>query len=116
MTLVELIVAMTILTVGLLGIVGVSAGIGRLLGEARSDNIAALRAQSRIESVAGMQCNNNAIVGQGGTVSSRNVTETWSIQNGGNNTLLVIDSVQWVTRRGARRQVFRTLLPCRPGA
>lgn len=116
MTLVELIVAMTILTVGLLGIVGVSAGIGRGLGESRSDNLAALAAQSRMELVAGKQCNNLAIVGQGGTSSSRNITETWTVADGGNNTILVTDLVTWTTRRGQRRQTFRTLLPCRPGA
>ena len=42
-TLVELIVALTILSIGLLGIVGVSGGIARSLGEARSDGLAALR-------------------------------------------------------------------------
>lgn len=116
MTIVELIVAMTILTIGLLGIVGVSAAIGRSLGEARSDNLAALAAQSRFETVAGQACNNLAIVGQSGTTTSRNITEYWRIEAGGNNTLLVIDSVQWATRRGTRRHVFRTLLPCRNGA
>jgi len=116
LTLVELIVAMSILSIGLLGIVGVSAAIARSLGEARADNLAAVRAQSRVEQIAGMQCNSGAIVGQGGTVASRNITEKWTIQDGGNNTLLVIDSVSWTTRRGQRKAVFRTLLPCRPGA
>lgn len=116
MTLVELIVAMSILTIGLLGIVGVSAGIGRSLGEARADNLAALRAQTRVEMVAGKQCNSLAIVGQGATETSRNITEIWKIADGGNNTLLVTDTVRWTTRRGQRQQVFRTLLPCRPGA
>ena len=116
MTLVELIVAMSILTIGLLGIVGVSAGIGRSLGEARADNLAALSAQTRFEIIAGMQCNSMAIVGQSGTVTSRNITERWRIADGGNNTLLVTDSVFWTTRRGQRKQAFRTLLPCRPGA
>ncbi len=116
MTLVELIVAMSILSIGLLGIVGVSAAIGRSLGEARADNLAALAAQTRVEGIAGKQCNSMAIAGQGGTVSSRNITEVWAITDGGNNTLLVTDSVRWVSRRGQRQAVFRTLLPCRPGA
>lgn len=116
MTLVELIIAMSLLTIGLLGIVGVSAGIGRSLGESRSDNLAAVRAQSRFEAVAGMQCNSLAIVGQGGTESSRNITEVWKISDGGNNTLLVTDTVTWITRKGTRKQAFKTLLPCRNGA
>lgn len=116
MTLVELIVAMSILSVGLLGIVGVSAAIARSLGEARADNLAALVAQTRVEKIAGTRCNSMAIAGQSGSVTSRNITEHWSITDGGNNTLLVVDSVTWTTRRGQRRAVFRTLLPCRPGA
>ena len=46
-TLVELIVASTVLMVGLLSIVGVSASIARSLGEARIDGLAGLAAQSR---------------------------------------------------------------------
>jgi prepilin-type N-terminal cleavage/methylation domain-containing protein len=116
LTLVELIVAMSILSIGLLGIVGVSAGIARSLGEARSDNLAAVAAQSRFELIAGTACNNMAIVGTSGTVTNRNITETFVVANGGNNTISVIDTVTWVTRRGTRRAAFSTLLPCRPGA
>lgn len=114
-TLVELLVAMTILTVGLLAIVGVSASVARSLGESRSDNLAAIAAESRFEQVAGMACTGLSL----GTVSSasnRNVVERYVVIDDLNNTRMVIDSVSWTTRRGTRRLVFKTILPCRPGA
>jgi hypothetical protein len=50
------------------------------------------------------------------TVTSRGVTEKYIVTDGGNNTLLVRDTVSWVTRRGTRKVAFETLLPCRPNA
>jgi prepilin-type N-terminal cleavage/methylation domain-containing protein len=114
-TLVELIVAMTILSVGLLAIVGTSGAIARGLGEARGDNMAAIVAQSRFEEIAGTSCTGMTL-GQSKTVQTRGVTEKYVITDGGNNTLLVIDTVSWQTRRGTRKQAFQTLLPCRPNA
>ncbi|HMC55886.1 MAG TPA: prepilin-type N-terminal cleavage/methylation domain-containing protein [Gemmatimonadaceae bacterium] len=114
-TLVELLVAMTILTVGLLAIVGVSGSVARSLGESRSDNLAAIAAESRFEQVAGTACSSltlNSVV----AATSRNVTERWVVVDAGNNTRQVIDSVSWTTRRGTRSLVFQTLLPCRTGA
>lgn len=114
-TLVELIVAMTVLSIGLLAIVGTSGAIARSLGEARGDNLAAIVAQSRFEQIAGTQCTGMTL-GQTTTVTTRGVTEKYVITDGGNNTLLVTDSVSWQTRRGTRMQAFSTLLPCRPNA
>jgi prepilin-type N-terminal cleavage/methylation domain-containing protein len=114
-TLVELIVAMTILSVGLLAIVGTSGAIARGLGEARGDNMAAIVAQSRFAEIAGTSCTGMTL-GQTKTVETRGVTEKYVITDGGNNTLLVIDTVSWQTRRGTRKQAFQTLLPCRPNA
>lgn len=114
-TLVELIVAMTILTVGLLAIVGVSASVARSLGESRSDNVAAIAAESRFESVAGTACN-NLTLGSVASATNRNVVERYVVIDDLNFTRMVIDSVSWTTRRGTRRFVFRSILPCRPGA
>jgi prepilin-type N-terminal cleavage/methylation domain-containing protein len=114
-TLIELIVAMVILSVGLLAIVGVSAGVSRSLGESRTDNIAALAAQSRFELLAGTACT-SLTLNTWITKTSRNVTEKYRTVDGGNNTRIITDSVSWTTREGKRRQAFTTLLPCRVGA
>ena len=114
-TLIELLVAMTILSVGLLAIVGVSGSVSRSLGESRSDNLAAFASQSRFERLAGTACT-NLTLNTWSTATSRGVTEKYRVTDAGNNTRLVTDSVSWKTREGTRRQAFTTLLPCRPGA
>jgi Tfp pilus assembly protein FimT len=114
-TLVELIVASTILMMGLLSIVGVSASIARSLGEARIDGLAALAAQSRFEELAGQACATFTL-GAVSEATSRGITERYVVTDGGNNTRLLTDSVSWITRRNTRRAVFQNLIPCRPGA
>ena len=114
-TLIELLVAMTILSVGLMAIAGVSGSITRSLGESRSETLAATAAMARFERVAGTQCSSltlNSVT----SVSSRNITEKYIVTDAGNNTRQIIDSVSWKTRRGTRVAAFTTLLPCRPGA
>lgn len=114
-TLIELIVASTILMLGLLSIVGVSASIARSLGEARIDGLAALAAQSRFEQLAGTACASFSL-GTVTEVTSRGVTERFVVTDAGNNTRLLSDTVSWITRRNTRRANFQTLIPCRPGA
>lgn len=114
-SLVELLVAMTLITIGLLAIVGVSATVSRSLGESRSDNTAAITAQSRFEQLAGTACTSFTL-GTVTEVTVRGITERYRITDAGNNTRAIIDSVSWQTREGTRRQAFTTLLPCRPGA
>jgi prepilin-type N-terminal cleavage/methylation domain-containing protein len=114
-TLIELLVAMSILSIGLMAIAGVSGSITRSLGESRSETLAATAAMARFELIAGMQCSsltlNSAV-----STTSRHVTEKYIIIDEGNNTRRIIDTVSWTTRRGTRVAAFTTLLPCRPGA
>ncbi|MGH7679701.1 MAG: type IV pilus modification PilV family protein, partial [Gemmatimonadaceae bacterium] len=108
-TLIELIVASTILMMGLLAIVGVSASIARSLGQARIDGLAAMAAQSRFERLAGSFC--EELVLDVVTVdSARGVTERWVVTDAGNNTRLLTDSVSWITQRATRRANFQTLI------
>jgi Tfp pilus assembly protein PilE len=114
-TLVELIVAVTILMLGLLSIVGISASISRSLGQSRQDALAANAAQSRFEQLSGTACTSLTL----GTVveaTGRNITERYVVTDAGNNTRLLSDTVSWVTNRNTRRAAFQTLIPCRPGA
>lgn len=117
-TLIELIVASTILMLGLLSIVGVSASIARSLGEARNENLAAIAAQSRFEELAGKTAT-CSVAGQGTVteVTTRGITERYIATDAGNFTVLLSDTVTWKTRRNITRQAaFQTLLPCRTGA
>jgi Tfp pilus assembly protein PilV len=124
-TLVELIVAVTILMIGLLTIVGISASVARGLGEARSDNLAAQAAASRFELLAATKCllTDGTVTGLNGItlnspveVTTRGITERYRVVNAGNNTLMLYDTLTWQTRRVTRRQAFQSLIPCRSGA
>jgi prepilin-type N-terminal cleavage/methylation domain-containing protein len=114
-TLIELIVAVTILMLGLLSIVGISATITRSLGQARQEQLAAMAAQSRFERLAGTACA-DLNVGSVQQVSSRNITERYVVIDAGNNTRMLHDTVTWNTYRSQRKIAFKTLIPCRPGA
>jgi prepilin-type N-terminal cleavage/methylation domain-containing protein len=114
-TLVELLVAMSLLTIGLLAIVGISASVSRGLGESRRESVAALAAQSRFETLNGTTCTSFSI-GTWVTVTNRGVTEKYRITDALNQTRLVEDSVSWQTRKSTRKQFFKTILTCRPGA
>ncbi len=114
-TLIELLIAMSILSVGLMAIAGVSGSITRSLGESRNETLAATAAMARFEKIAGSQCA-SLTLGTTTEVTSRNVKERYMITDEGNNTRRIIDTVSWITRRGTRVAAFTTLLPCRPGA
>jgi prepilin-type N-terminal cleavage/methylation domain-containing protein len=111
-TLIELIVATVIISIGLLAVVGTSAAIARSMGQAREDNLAAVYAETRVENVAGTGCA-SLTLGTWVTATTRGVTEKYSVGNNGNNTLLLTDSLSWATRRSIRHLVYKTILPCR---
>ena len=125
LSLVELIVAVTILMFGLLTIVGVSSTTARSLGESRSDNLAAIAAASRFEYLASLGCSMSSGVATGLNgvtsvttveVTNRGITERYKVVLGANNTVILYDTLTWQTRRTTRRQAFMSLIPCRLGA
>jgi hypothetical protein len=129
-TLVELIVAVTIIMLGMLTIVGISSTTARSLGESRSDGLAAIAAQSRFETLASLGCvfgTNGFATGLSGMVTgtvyevtTRGITERYKIEllNSaiGTNTIIMYDTLSWQTRRVTRRQGFQSIVPCRQGA
>ena len=113
-TLVELLVALSLLTIGLLAIVGISASVSRGLGESRRESVAALAAQSRFEKYAGTKCTGFTL-GSWVTATDRGVTEKYRVADTVNGTASIEDSVSWKNRKGTRKQFFKTILPCRQG-
>ena|SRR5437867_13423438 len=114
-TLIELIVASTILMIGLLSIVGVSAMVSRSLGESRNQSLAATYAQSRFERLASQACSTFSL-GNVTQETMRGITERYVVTDAGNNTGALFDTVTWKTRNATRRATFHSLIPCRPGA
>ena len=115
LTLVELIVAMTILTVGLLGFVASSGYLTRGLGGANSDTVAGVIAQSGLEELAGTACLSVPLNQVTQTVT-RGITRRSRVTDNGNNTRLILDSLTWKARGRNRVVTYRSIMPCRPGA
>jgi type IV pilus assembly protein PilV len=111
MTVIELLVAMMLLTFGLLGLAGFSLTMTRQQGSASMQQTAALIVQSRFDSVASISCQALAPSGtQTGTSSYRGVTENWVIADG-NDIKIISDTVRFASR--TRPLVYRSIIPCR---
>jgi len=110
-TIIEVIVAMMILTFGLLGMAGFSMTLTKQFKASTKQETAALMVQSRIDSVASIRCQALAPSGtQTGTLTSLGVTERWSIADG-NDIKILTDSVTFTPR--IRALVYRSIIPCR---
>lgn len=74
-TVMELIVAIVILSVGLLGLAATSGVVMRLIGGGSHQTIAANVALARFERMRGVSCGRVTA----GSATSRNVQETWTV-------------------------------------
>ena len=119
-TLVELMVAIIILAVGILGLAGTSAIITRQMGSASRSTVAAAVAQSRFDSLSSINC--AGLAAAGGTSSGtathldprtnrpRGVVERWRVTDG-NDVKILTDSI---TIAGQLRVlVYESYMPCR---
>lgn len=111
LTLVEILIAVTLLTVGVGGILKNSAGIAKGMGGGMRQTVAATVAQSRIDSLTSLSCATlaNATVANG-TSTKRGVTETWSVVDGRN--VKTINVVIKVLGR-VKPLNYSTVIPCR---
>src|SRR5688500_15426890 len=110
-TVVEVIVAMMVLTFGLLGMAGFSMTLSKQFKSSGKQETAALMVQSRIDSIASIRCQLLAASGtQTGTVTRLGVTERWSITDG-DDIKTLLDSVTFTPR--TQPLVYRSIIPCR---
>lgn len=111
MTIIELMVAMVVLGVGLLGLAAMSVTVTRQFRNGARQADAALIVQSRIDSLATTSC---ALMPASGSVSgsatTRGVTERWKITDG-NDIKTLLDSVTFTGR--TRPLVYTSIFPCR---
>lgn len=106
-TLIELMAAVMILTVGLLGLAATSGAVMRQIGGGAQATQAATLAQSRLESLHGMDCTTLSA----GAATTRGITESWTSVNG-SRTVTVTNTVSYVTHRGTRSHTFTSMIPC----
>ena len=105
-TLPELIVAILILTVGILGLAGTSAVITRQMGSGKRTTVAATIVQARLDSLAAIDCT----LAASGTASTRGVSEHWIVADG-NDVKFITDTVRVLGL--ARPIIYQSIIPCR---
>lgn len=111
MSVIELMVAMVLLSVGLMGLSGLSLTVTTQYRNAGRQAFAAAVVQSRLDSLSSVTCLNLAPSGtQSGVAVTRGVTERWKISDG-NDVKVILDSVSFSGRK--RPLVYTSIIPCR---
>ena len=108
-SLVEILVASLVLSVGLLGVVGTSRNIADQMGGGIRQTVASNIAQARMDSLASISCSALAAVSTG-TATTRGIKESWTVTDGVNiKTIAVVVTVP----RRTKTLKFSTVIPCK---
>jgi prepilin-type N-terminal cleavage/methylation domain-containing protein len=111
LTIIEMMVAIILLGVGMLGLAGFSLAAGTQAKGAALQQTAALVVQSRLDSLASVTCTGLAASGsQWGTATTLGVQEKWIIADG-NDIKTITDTVRFGSRK--RPLVYQSIIPCR---
>ena len=108
-TIVELLVAVMIFSVGLLAMAGTASVIMSTLTSTQSRTIAASVAESRFERVRATPCVPRA-AGSGSAVS-RGISEAWTIDRLARADDVTVN-VTFLSSHRQRTETFRSFLPC----
>jgi type IV pilus modification protein PilV len=112
-TLVEVMVAIVILSIGVLGLAATAGVVVRQMTGAVHQSVAANVAYSRMERIRTGNC--VAMKDSGGRAVTRNVAEFWTITaTAGSHALVVKDSIVYKIRGVPKSQIFITEYPCDP--
>ena len=106
-TLIELMVAMLMFTLGMLAMASTSAVIVKQMGDSGRMSVAATVAKSRIERLRLGSCTSS----QTGSATTRGIAESWTVTPMVRSAQIDV-SVTYVTRRGSRSQSYRSMVPC----
>lgn len=114
-TVVEILVAITVLSIGVLGLVGSSALVTRMIGRGRYSTVAVQVAQQRLETLrqralsTDPQC--TALAAGTATATTQGLTESWTVgPAGGTRTLST--TVTYNAARGPRAITLNTIIRC----
>jgi Tfp pilus assembly protein FimT len=108
-TLLEIVIALFLFTVGGLALVAISAVIGRELDANAVRERAGRIAASRLE-VLGANCRGAS----GGREIIGRIESEWSVSFPDSSHLSVLESIKYPTRRGGRTDLYRATLACPP--
>ena len=111
-TIVEVVVAVMILSVGVLGLAGAAAIVTRMMGASEIQSDASTVAAARFEILRGTRCPLAS-----GSASNAGINESWTVQalgNAGYRMYEVMDSVTYMNRDGQRGKSYRSVVQCLP--
>ena len=106
-TIVELLVAVVIFSVGLLALAGTASVILTSLTSTQSRTIAANVAESRFDRIRTTTCASRA----GGMATSRGIAEAWTLVHLARADDVTV-VVSFLSNHQNRTETFRTFLPC----
>jgi len=108
-TIIELVVAIIIMTVGVLALATGSAGVAKQMRAGNQVALASVVAQARLETIRSLGCISLA----NGTASTRGMTEKWAITWLSSRSRVVTESVTYVPRaKVSRTLAMRSVVPC----
>ena len=110
-TLIELIAAIMLLSIGLLAVAGLGVVAAKTTRRGSTQTLAAAIAQSRFDSLSSLPCGTLAAAGTtSGTSTTRGVVEKWRVVDGWNVKRLT-DSLTVPGR--TTTLVYQSVIPCR---
>ena len=112
-TLVEVMVAIVILSIGVLGLAATAGVVVRQMTGSVHQSVAATVAYSRMERIRTGNC--VAMKDSSGSATTRNVSERWVIVGtSGSHALVVYDTITYKLRGKTKKQAYITEYPCDP--
>jgi type IV pilus assembly protein PilV len=115
-TLVEVLVAIVILSVGLIALAGSSAMVTRMIGRGKAETHVAQAASQRLEMLRAVAYSTTprctaAAFASGGPVSSNGRTESWTVSAAGRVRTVQVN-VTYRTARGPRTSSLQSRIEC----
>ena len=111
-TMIELMVALAIVSVGVFGLAGGATLVTRLMGGGTVQQRASLIANAHLEQFRSLSCASVAA----GTDTVRSIISTWTTSDitvsSTRRGMSINLTVQYPTTKGMRTQAYRTILPC----
>lgn len=113
-SLIEILVAIVILSVGLLALAQTSGTVSRMIGRGKQDTAASLVAQRRLETLRQTAASTTpkcTSLANGTATAANGTTEAWTITGSGDSRAVSV-TVTYRIGRGTRTVVIQSVLGC----
>ncbi|HKG93986.1 MAG TPA: prepilin-type N-terminal cleavage/methylation domain-containing protein [Gemmatimonadaceae bacterium] len=112
-TLVELVVAIILLSIGIIGLASTAGYVTRQMAGSSVQTVASSVAQNRIDSLTSIGCS-RLVAPMTGSATTRGISETWTVKDTLQNVKKITLALTVPLRRGAPKTInYTTFIPCR---